>query len=82
MAAAGTVQRGVLWGIATVAMFPLGREGPVVQFGAAVARAAHQRLAGWLPSLTERQMVALGGGAGLPVVSTPPCSGRCSPWRN
>lgn len=65
MAAAGTVQRGVLWAIATVAMFPLGREGPVVQFGAAVARAMHQRLAGWLPSLTERQMVAIGGGAGL-----------------
>jgi H+/Cl- antiporter ClcA len=65
MAAAGTVQRGVLWGIATMAMFPLGREGPVVQFGAAVARAAHKRLAGWLPSLTERQMVAIGGGAGL-----------------
>jgi H+/Cl- antiporter ClcA len=65
MEAAGTVQRGVLWAIATVAMFPLGREGPVVQFGAAVARVMHQRLAGWLPSLTERQMVAIGGGAGL-----------------
>lgn len=65
MAAAGTVERGLLWSIATVAMFPLGREGPVVQFGAAVARALHRRLGGWLPSLTERQMVAIGGGAGL-----------------
>jgi len=65
MAGPGTVQRGVLWSIATVAMFPLGREGPVVQFGAAVARAVHQRLGGWLPSLSERQIVAIGGGAGL-----------------
>ncbi|MAN19497.1 MAG: chloride channel protein [Synechococcus sp. EAC657] len=65
MAAAGTVQRGVLWSIATVAMFPLGREGPVVQFGAAVARACHRRFGAWLPSLSERQMVAIGGGAGL-----------------
>ena len=65
MAAPGTVQRGILWSIATVAMFPLGREGPVVQFGAAVARAFHQRFKGWLPSLSERQMVAIGGGAGL-----------------
>ena len=65
MAAPGTVQRGLLWSIATVAMFPLGREGPVVQFGAAVARAFHQRFNRWLPSLSERQMVAIGGGAGL-----------------
>ncbi len=65
MAAPGTVQRGLLWSIATAAMFPLGREGPVVQFGAAVARACHRRFASWLPSLSERQMVAIGGGAGL-----------------
>ena len=65
MAAPGTVQRSVLWSIATAAMFPLGREGPVVQVGAAVARALHSRLSRWLPSLNERQMVAIGGGAGL-----------------
>lgn len=65
MNASGTVQRGVLWSIATVAMFPLGREGPVVQFGAAVARAFHRRFYDWLPSLSERQIVAIGGGAGL-----------------
>jgi H+/Cl- antiporter ClcA len=65
MAAQGTVQRGLLWSIATAAMFPLGREGPVVQVGAAVARALHPRLSRWLPSLSERQMVAIGGGAGL-----------------
>lgn len=65
MASAGTVQRGVLWSIATAAMFPLGREGPVVQVGAAVARALHRRWGRWLPSLNERQLVAIGGGAGL-----------------
>ena len=65
MAASGTVQRGVLWSIATLAMFPLGREGPVVQFGAAVARTCHRRFSDWLPSLSERQIVAIGGGAGL-----------------
>jgi len=65
MAVAGTVQRGVLWSIATAAMLPLGREGPVVQFGAAVARACHRRFRNWLPSLNERQIVAIGGGAGL-----------------
>lgn len=65
LAARGTVQRSVLWSIATLAMFPLGREGPVVQVGAAVARALHQRWGQWLPSLSERQLVAIGGGAGL-----------------
>ncbi len=65
MDATSTVQRGVLWSIATTAMFPLGREGPVVEFGAAVARASQKRWGNWMPSLTERQMVAIGGGAGL-----------------
>ena len=65
MAAPGTIQRGVLWSVATAAMFPLGREGPVVQVGAAVARALQSRFSHWLPSLNERQLVAIGGGAGL-----------------
>ena len=65
IATPGTVQRGILWSIATAAMFPLGREGPVVQVGAAVARAIHRRWGQWLPSLNDRQMVAIGGGAGL-----------------
>ncbi|MDP6171886.1 MAG: chloride channel protein [Prochlorococcaceae cyanobacterium ETNP2_MAG_10] len=65
LAAPRTIQRSILWSIATLAMFPLGREGPVVQVGAAVARAIHQRLKHWLPSLNERQIVAIGGGAGL-----------------
>ena len=65
MAAPGTVQRGVLWSMATAAMFPLGREGPVVQVGAAVARALQSRFSRWLPSLNERELVAIGGGAGL-----------------
>ncbi|MEC9452149.1 MAG: chloride channel protein, partial [Cyanobacteriota bacterium] len=32
-AAPRTIQRGLLWTIATVALFPLGREGPVVHVG-------------------------------------------------
>ena len=65
LAAPRTIQRGLLWTIATVALFPLGREGPVVHVGAAVARAIHKRFKRWLPSLNERQIVAIGGGAGL-----------------
>ena len=65
MEAGSTVHRGILWSIATAAMFPLGREGPVVQFGSAVARACQKRWPNWMPALTERQMVAIGGGAGL-----------------
>lgn len=65
LAAPKTIQRGLLWTIATVALFPLGREGPVVHVGAAVARAIHKRFKRWLPSLNERQIVAIGGGAGL-----------------
>ena len=65
MALRGTLQRGWLWSIASLALFPLGREGPVVQVGAAVARFLQQRWARWLPSLSERQLVAIGGGAGL-----------------
>ncbi|MFL0778051.1 MAG: chloride channel protein [Prochlorococcus sp.] len=65
LASPPTIQRGILWSIATACMFPLGREGPVVQVGAAVARAFHRHWGKWLPSLNERQMVAIGGGAGL-----------------
>ena len=65
MEAGSTVHRGILWSVATAAMFPLGREGPVVQFGSAVARACQKRWPNWMPALTERQMVAIGGGAGL-----------------
>ena len=65
MAADSTIHRGILWSIATAAMLPLGREGPVVQFGSAVARVCQRRWPNWMPALTERQMVAIGGGAGL-----------------
>ncbi|HGY5558317.1 MAG TPA: chloride channel protein [Prochlorococcus sp.] len=65
LSATRTIQRGLLWSIATLALFPLGREGPVVQVGAAVAFNIHKRLKRWIPSLDERQIVAIGGGAGL-----------------
>ncbi|HJN35260.1 MAG: chloride channel protein [Prochlorococcus sp.] len=61
----GTIKRAVLWSVATLALLPLGREGPVVHVGAAIARAAYQRWQRWLPAMKEEQMVAIGGGAGL-----------------
>jgi H+/Cl- antiporter ClcA len=54
-----------LWTLASLMLLPLGREGPVVQLGAAVAAA----LRGWLPPLAPRLepelVLALGAGAGL-----------------
>lgn len=60
-----TITRLVLWTIASLALFPLGREGPVVQVGAAVAHALRRRLPHWLPALSTQQMLAVGAGAGL-----------------
>ena len=77
MSAAGTVQRASLWSVATLAMLPLGREGPVVQVGASVARAMQRRWGRWLPSLNERQLVAIGGGAGLAGAFNTPLLGAC-----
>ena len=82
MAAAGTVQRGVLWSIATVAMFPLGREGPVVQFGAAVARACHRRFGAWLPSSASVRWWPSAEALDSPVDSTHRCWVPSSCWRN
>lgn len=60
-----TLRRLVLWSIATLALFPLGREGPVVQVGAAVAHALQRR---W-PRLLERfgyaDVLAVAAASGL-----------------
>ncbi|MFU8886530.1 MAG: chloride channel protein [Cyanobacteriota bacterium] len=60
-----TVARVGLWSAASLALLPLGREGPVVQVGAAVA----QTLQRWAPALAGRinpgSLLAMGAAAGL-----------------
>ena len=65
LAADATVQRLTLWSIASLALFPLGREGPVVQVGAAVAQALRSRWPRLLGRLSSRNLVAISAGAGL-----------------
>lgn len=60
-----TSARLVLWSLASIALFPLGREGPVVQVGAAVARGLRQRFPRLLPAISSQQLLAVGAGAGL-----------------
>lgn len=65
MAPAAVVARLSLWSIASLALLPLGREGPVVQVGAAVAQALRQRFPGLLRQIDSRTLMAIGAGAGL-----------------
>ena len=65
LAPKATVQRLMLWSMATLALLPLGREGPVVHVGAAVAHSLRQRFPRWLQQLGRDQLIALAGGAGL-----------------
>lgn len=60
-----TLQRFMLWAAATLALLPLGREGPLVQVGAAVGAALRRRFPTLLPRLTPRDGLALAAGAGL-----------------
>ncbi|MFM7315060.1 MAG: chloride channel protein [Cyanobium sp.] len=60
-----TIRRLVLWSIATLALFPLGREGPVVQVGAAVAHALQRRWPRLLVSLSRADALAVAAAAGL-----------------
>ncbi|MEB3265187.1 MAG: chloride channel protein [Cyanobacteriota bacterium] len=65
MAATPTLQRLGLWSIATLALLPLGREGPVVQLGGAVLvglRSRWPRLLNWMG---QRERLAVAGAAGL-----------------
>lgn len=65
MAPAPTLQRLGLWSIATLALFPLGREGPVVNLGAALMAALggrFPRLLGWMG---KPERLAIAGAAGL-----------------
>jgi len=60
-----TVQRLSLWTAASLALMPLGREGPVVQVGASVALALRQRFPRLLASINETSLLTIGAGAGL-----------------
>ena len=60
-----TLQRFGLWAVATLALLPMGREGPVVQVGAAVAQALRRRFPALVPRLPPEHLLALGAGAGL-----------------
>ena len=65
LAADATVQRLTLWSIASLALFPLGREGPVVQVGAAVAQSLRRRWPRLLGGISTRNLLAISAGAGL-----------------
>lgn len=65
MAPAPTVQRLCLWSVASLALFPLGREGPVVHLGAAVVTALRRRFPRLLAGMTPADLLAVAGGAGL-----------------
>lgn len=62
---APTLQRLLLWAVATISLMPLGREGPLVQMGAAVAYALRRRFPSWLRDIPSSDLLAVGGGAGL-----------------
>lgn len=60
-----TLQRLMLWSLATVSLLPLGREGPVVQVGASAAFWFRRRFPRWLTDLCDADLLAVAAGAGL-----------------
>ena len=60
-----TVQRLLLWGTASLSLMPLGREGPVVQMGSAVAHALRRRFPALLADMPADDVLAVAAGAGL-----------------
>ena len=65
MAPAPTLERLALWSLATLSLMPLGREGPVVQMGAAVFWTLRQRWPRLLGSLSQADGLMVAAGAGL-----------------
>lgn len=65
LGATPTMLRLSLWSLASLALFPLGREGPVVQVGAAVAQALRSRWPGLFSGLKTNEVLAVAAGAGL-----------------
>jgi H+/Cl- antiporter ClcA len=65
LGATPTMLRLTLWSLASLALFPLGREGPVVQVGAAVAQALRSRWPGLFTGLKPNEVLAVAAGAGL-----------------
>jgi len=62
---AATGQRLALWSIASLALLPLGREGPVVHLGAALAHGLRRRWPSLLAGLSRENLLAICGGAGI-----------------
>ncbi len=60
-----TLKRVLLWTAASLALFPLGREGPVVALGGSLAQAVVRRWPGLLQRIGRRDLLAAAGGAGL-----------------
>jgi H+/Cl- antiporter ClcA len=60
-----SLQRLLLWGLATISLLPLGREGPVVQVGASAALWFRRVFPRWLGGISHADLLAGAGGAGL-----------------
>ena len=60
-----SVQRLILWTLASLSLMPMGREGPVVQIGASAAFWLRRRFPRLLGDLRHSDLMAVAGGAGL-----------------
>ena len=70
-----TGQRLLLWLVASLALLPLGREGPVVHLGATLAHGLRRRWPALLAPLDRRALIAVFGGAGLAAAFNTPLVG-------
>ena len=75
LAPAVTGQRLLLWLVASLALLPLGREGPVVHLGATLAHGLRRRWPALLAPLDRQALIAVFGGAGLAAAFNTPLVG-------